>query len=104
MKRGWPIIEDEPTYFSLFDLPSQEGKNVKHIDHDFYYNVSHFYRRREFDVYPKSDEEVFDTFKEVNNCASASSSGQNRLGDLGFNSTEKKNLTRNAQKARLRCP
>jgi len=64
----------EPTHFSLFDLPSHEGKDEEHVDHNFYYNVSHFYRRREFDICPKSNEEIFDTFKEVNNCALPSAS------------------------------
>jgi hypothetical protein len=104
LKRKLSIIEDEPTYFSLFDFPSHEGKDEKHIDHDFYYDVSHFYRWREFDICPKSDEKVFDTFEDVNNCAFNSVSGQNGLGDLGFNATERKNLTRSAQIEGMRCP
>ena len=104
MKREWPIIEDEPTYFSLFDLPGHEGKDAKHVDHDFYYNVSHFYRRREDDICPKSDEEIFDMFEKVNNFALAGANGQNRLGNLGFNATEMKKSTRGAQKEGMKCP
>ena len=83
----WLIIEDKPTCFPLLDLSSYECNDEKHIDHDFNYNVSHFYRRREFDIYPKSGEEIFDTFKEVNNFALSGPNGHNRLGDLGFNAT-----------------
>ena len=104
MKRERPIIEDEPTYFSLFDLPGHEGKDAKHVDHDFYYNVSHFYRRREDDICPKSDEEIFDMFEKVNNFALAGANGQNRLGNLGFNATEMKKSTRGAQKEGMKCP
>ena len=76
---------------------------MKHIDHDFYYNVSHFYRRREFDVYPKSDEEVFDTFKEVNDCASARASGLNRLG-FGLQRNEKEGFDEERTESRVEIP
>lgn len=98
------IIEDEPTHFPLLDLPSHEGKDEKHVDHDFYYNVSDFCRRWESDICPKSYEEIFDAFKEVNNCALAGTSGQNRLEDLGINATEKNNFTSSAQKGEMKCP
>jgi hypothetical protein len=75
-------IEDELTYFSLFNFLCYKGKNEKHLSHDFYYNVCHFCRRRELDIYPKSCEEILDTFKEVNECALAGANGKNRLCDF----------------------
>jgi hypothetical protein len=51
------------TYFLLFDLLGQDSKDVKHVNHDIHYNIGHFFRRREFDIYLESGEEPFDTFK-----------------------------------------
>jgi hypothetical protein len=55
--------ENQLTYFSPFNLLGQEGKDVKHLNHDIHYNASHFFRRREFDIYLEPDEEPFDTFE-----------------------------------------
>lgn len=79
-QKKWHIIQHELTYFSLFNLPCYEGKDEKHLDHNFHYNIGHFCCRREFDICPKSYEEILDTFKEVDKCTLAGAGGKNRLG------------------------
>lgn len=65
MEGGWHPVENQLTYFSLFNFLCHEGKDEKHIDHDFHYNIGHFCRLWEFDICPESDKEILDTFKEV---------------------------------------
>ena len=76
---------------------------MKHIDHDFHYNVGHFYGWWQFDVCPKSDKEILDTFKEINNCASASASGLNRLG-FGLQRNEKEGFDEERTESRVEIP
>ena len=67
----------------MFDLPRYKGENEKNIDHDFHYNVGHFCRRWDFDIYPQSCEEILDTLKEIDKCTLAGANGKDRLCDLG---------------------
>ena len=80
---------NQPTYFSLFNLLSQESKHVKHLDHDVHQYFSHFFRRRESDIYPESDEEPFDTFEQVGNCELDGANSHNNLRYLDVNTARK---------------
>ena len=76
------IIGNKLTYIPLFNLLCHEGEDEKHLNHDFHYNVSHFWRRGDFDIYPQSREEIFDTFKEVDKCASPGANSKNSLSNF----------------------
>ena len=67
----------------MFDLPRHKGKDEKHVNHDFHYNVGHFWCRWDIDIYPQSCEEILDTFKKVDKCVLVGTNGKNSLKVLG---------------------